>query len=136
MARKISTTLARLIPQAIEVKSGEDVVVVAGNAEENKILNYYLAAKARSLIDNNLERYKAQETLLTPRELRDVAGACRELAEFSATLYKEAEPLLPTEKVVEASEVPNFEKLKPIEEEPEPADDATGPKDNPLPAGS
>lgn len=133
MGRKISTTLARLTPNAIEVKQGDDVITVATTQDENKILNYFLAAKIRALIEANLQRYKDGETTLTPRELKDVADAGRSLAEFSATLYKESDPLITTEKVVETEDAPNFDKLKPIDIKP---DDSLRPEDNPQPSGS
>lgn len=116
MARKTSTTLGRLIPNSIEVKSGDDSVIVAGNAEENKILNYFLAAKIRSLIEANLIKYKDSDLPMSPKELKDLADAGRSLAEFSATLYKENEPLAVRPKTVEQEDdAPDFDKLNPIE---------------------
>lgn len=133
MGRRTSTTLSRLTPNAIEVKQGEETIIVATTQDENKILNYFLAAKIRALIEANLQRYKDGETTLTPRELKDVADAGRSLAEFSATLYKESDPLITAEKVVETDDAPNFDKLKPIEVT---QDDKLRPEDNPQPVGS
>lgn len=107
--------MARLLPTAIEVKEGDDTIVVAGSPEENRILNYYLAAKIRAILDKAIQRYKDGEVLLTPRELRDLAGAGRDLSEFSATLYKESEPLNAAKPVEQITDVPNFDKLKPVE---------------------
>lgn len=116
MARKLVTTLARLLPKSIEVKADGKAVIVAGNAEENRILNYFLAAQIRDLLEENLKRYKDLEKLLTPRELKELADAGRTLSEYSATVYKEGEPIEPSEQKVEpTSDIPDFSKLNPIE---------------------
>lgn len=100
MAKK-STELARLIPNAFVVKrpEGEDLIV-ASNADENKILNYILASQIRSLIEKNLKEYTNLEKILSPKELKDLADAGRSLAEFSATVYEG--PAAVSEKKAEA----------------------------------
>jgi hypothetical protein len=114
--RKLTTTLARLIPHSLEVKSGDETVVVAGNSEENRILNYFLAAKIRALLESNIAKYKDAETTLTPRELKDLADAGRSLSEFSATLYQQDVTLATPEQRVESTQdAPDFNKLNPIE---------------------
>lgn len=117
--KRISTELAKLIPDSIEIKDGEDIIRVAGNAEENRILNYLLAAQIRSLIERNVKKFAELESPLTPRELKEIADAGRSLAEFSAEIYKSAEPVHP-ERPVEsaATEILDFSKLKPMEAKP------------------
>ncbi len=119
-ARK-STALERLIPKRIEVKTDSGVIIVAGNAEENKILNYLLAAQIRDVMKNTIQKLKDQEVMLTPKELKELADAGKSLAEFSATVYKdEADLNPPGEKPAEkvAAEVDSaFDVLTPKPEE-------------------
>lgn len=122
-----ATALSRLIPKATEVKIGDATITIAGDAEENKILNYIMAAKIRALMDFSLQKFRDGEQVLTPRELKEIADAGRVLAEYSALIYKE-EPIHNKPSEVNATpqgvEVPDFSKLSEPEEE--------RPAENPL----
>lgn len=104
------TSLSRLIPKSIQVKTDDGSIVLAGNAEENKILNYLLAAQIRDLMEHTLKKYKDGEVRFTPREMKELAEAGRILAEFSAEVYKGGEGVpqdgeKQAEQVIEVAEV-------------------------------
>jgi hypothetical protein len=113
-----SSALAQLTPNAFIVPINGTDVTVAANKEENTILNMLLASRMRAVIQKTMEDYKDDEVKFTPKELRDLAAAARDVAAFSAEVYASAEPLGKTEKPAEQENDLSFEVLtKPVEEE-------------------
>jgi hypothetical protein len=111
MAKK-SQELAKLIPESLTVKKDGRDVVLAGNAAENKILNWLLAAEIRSFLETAIQKYNADDSTPTPKELRDLVAAAKELSEFSAAVYKEEEKGAPTVVTPDAPIDVNFDSLK------------------------
>ncbi len=117
--------LAMLTPNAIKTSINGEEIVVAGNKGENDVLNMVVAAQMRNMLQENIKRYKESGQTLTPKELKELAEAARNIAEFSGEIYKGAESLderstenskEPGEKKVEGtlSDI-SFDKIKPIE---------------------
>lgn len=91
MAKK--NAIDRLTPNSkILVVDGEELRLAADKAE-NTILNMLLAAQGRALITRTLKRYKDLEETPSPKELRDIAAALRDIAAFSSEVYEAAEPI-------------------------------------------
>ena len=86
--RKEKLAMTKMVPGAIVVKIDNDEIRVATNSEENSILNAILASQGRSLIQQQIKMWKEKEATMSPKELRDLAGAMRDIAEFSAEVYK------------------------------------------------
>lgn len=101
MAKRVVTELSRLTPKSISVKTEKGTIILAGDADENRILNYLLAAKIRAFIEENLERYQAAESQASPKDLKDIVEAARGLFESTAELYKGGEPVT-NERAVDA----------------------------------
>lgn len=88
-------TVAALTQNSFIVKIGGEDVVVAKDKYENAILNMFLASRLRSTLEKHLDEYKKDEKILSPKELRDLAGAARDIAAFSAEVYEANEPISP-----------------------------------------
>src|SRR5258708_7500375 len=105
--------------QSIEVTNKDgSVVAVPLTAEDNSNANKILASQVRNLIQKTIEKYN--EATLTPKELKDLASAAKELADFSGEVYKSGElGTIPGEKPVDKTSEPDvsFDKLleKPVE---------------------
>ena len=100
--RNTATEISRLLPNSVEIADGSQVIRVAGNASENRTLNYLLAAQIRALLEKNVKKYSDIEQPMTPKELKELADAGRSLAEFSAEIYKGESEFDSTEKAAEA----------------------------------
>lgn len=100
---KDEKALSALIPSAFQVQIPDGkIVTVAGNQDENRILNYILAGQVRQIIEKNLKMYADLEKPLTPKEMKEMADAARSLAEFSAEVYKGPEVTPQDERKAEA----------------------------------
>jgi len=113
MAKK-STSLGRLLPKSVTITLGDDSVLLPGNAAENKILGYFMAAQMRNLFETSMKDFKDKGITMTPREMRDLAEAGRALAEFSAELYKGEESAVPALKQADKAQPDDlsFDSLK------------------------
>lgn len=111
--KKMVVTLARLIPNSIEIKDGERSIIIASNLEENRVLNYYTIGQIRDVLTHSIEDFRNKEATLTPKELRDLAEAGRALADYSDTVYAKGEAPRPIERTVEpaASDIPDFGRI-------------------------
>jgi hypothetical protein len=110
-----NSALAKIAPnvKVITTDDGTDIVL-AGDAAENKILNYLMFAQVRALIQQNIARY-ADKDIITPKELKDLVEAAKGLAESSTTLYQSDESG-GMNKVQEINPTPpsvDFSKLRP-----------------------
>src|SRR5688572_13058816 len=99
-----SNALALLTPNSFVVTLNGETITVAGDKNENAILNMFLAARLRNTLEKHMDTYKADEKILSPKELRDLAGAARDIAAFSAEVYATQDPISPnTEKKADAT---------------------------------
>jgi len=121
MAKKETkaASLSVYTPNSITLKIGTEDVIVALDKQENAFLNMVLASQGRSLIQRALAHWKDQEQIPSPKEMRDIAGAMKDIASFSAEVYATAEPVAskdPEKQAEKAAEEINFDDLtKPIE---------------------
>lgn len=87
-----------LMPSSIVVKTDDGGELrVAMNKDENNIMSMILAAQLRAMIQRTIKTYEEKEAIPSPRELRDLAAAVKEINESSGAIYDRMEPL-PTEK--------------------------------------
>lgn len=123
--------LLKLTPNSIDIKIDGQDVRVAGNKEENAALNMIMAAQGRALIQRALKKWQDMDEVPSPKELRDVAGAMRDIAQFSAEIYSGSDDPLgkggKKEDEKQVAEV-DFSKLvkKPIEVQTKQADGQEG----------
>jgi hypothetical protein len=117
--------IKQLTPNSIVMTIDGQEVRVAMDKEENAILNMILASQGRSLIQRALKHWQEQDQIPLPKELRDIAGAMRDIAAFSAEVYATAAPPNTNqEKPVEVTEI-NFDDLNKKPEEPIPNEPTT-----------
>ena len=121
MATKRKSQVVNVI-ESIEVKNKDgSIVAVPLTAEDNSNANKILASQVRNLIQKTIEKYN--EATLTPKELKDLASAAKELADFSGEVYKSGD-LNPNDTEKKAEKVDDssvsFDKLleKPAEIKP------------------
>jgi hypothetical protein len=124
--------IGTLTPNSFVVSIAGEQVKVASDKFENAIMNMFLASRLRHVLEEHLDQYKRDEKFMSPKELRDLAGAARDIAAFSAEVYAANEPLAPAqEKPVEQSTDVNFDILSDIKpNEPtgeDPKTDSSGP---------
>lgn len=114
-------SIQKLLPHSIEMKIDGRDVRVATDKYENAVLNMIMAAQGRTLIQEALKKWKDMDETPSPKELRDIAGAMRDLAAFSAEIYNTTEPIADKEtsptKPADTAEDLDFSKItsKPIE---------------------
>jgi predicted DNA-binding transcriptional regulator YafY len=72
-----------------------------------------MAAQIRNLIQRTLKAYKDKEIMPTPKELKEIAEAARNAAEFSGEIYKGADEV----------EAPGTKQEKAVEGEVQTLDD-------------
>lgn len=116
--KKKSSQIIAFTPDAITLSIGGENVLVPITKGENAFLNMVLAAQGRTLIQRTLAHWKEQDAVPSPKELRDIAGAMRDVAAFSAEVYATAEPVSakdPEKKAEQAEEIDFEELTKPIE---------------------
>ncbi len=91
-------SLADLIGNSIAIKlpDGSSLIVPADKAG-NRIANMIAAAEVRHAIQAALKKYRDQDMLPTPKDLKDMADATATLAKFSGDIYKDDDATLPTE---------------------------------------
>lgn len=75
--------------QAITVQQGSEEVLVPVNRDQNNLANQLVAAQIRHQIQKQLKKYEDGDTMLTPRELRDLTEAAAKLADFSGVVYNQ-----------------------------------------------
>ncbi len=113
MAKK-SAALARLV-ESIEITNADGTkLMVPVSAEANATLNKIMASQMRALIQKSMEKF-ADVDHMTPKELKELTEAARNVAEFSGEVYKSGEEINePGEKRVDpvSDEVIDFSKLK------------------------
>lgn len=126
---KKSSAMARLVT-SIEIKHDDGTVTnVPVSKEDNSVANKVLITQVRTMISGAIKEYKDKGITLSPKDLRELASAVREVADSSTEIYKDGEDVVPpsTEKKVEAlpDEI-SFDAIKP--------DDNSSSKANPPPS--
>jgi hypothetical protein len=122
MASKTSkSTILQLLPNSVSIKIDGEDVRVATDRHENAIMNMILASQLRSKLQTQMKSYTEDEVKLTPREMRDLAAAARDIASFSAEVYGSTEGIgtEKQEKTVEKDDSMDFSALtvQPIKED-------------------
>lgn len=99
--KKRSAALARLV-DSIEVTNADGTkLMVPVDAQANAILNKIMASQMRALIQKSMEKF-ANIDHMTPKELKELTEAARNVAEFSGEVYKAGEEISePGEKKVD-----------------------------------
>lgn len=80
--------ITKLVPQSTKVLVDGQEIIVAANAQENDILNKIVVGQVRTALTEALKRYKDKDMLPTPRELKELTAAVKEMTELSANVYK------------------------------------------------
>lgn len=110
---KKSGALARLV-SSIEISNPDGTVThVPITAEDNSTANKILASQMRELISKSIHKFGGLD-VMTPKELKELTEAARNVAEFSGEVYKSGESIDAGEKRVEpiTEDVLDFSKLK------------------------
>ena len=115
MAKKKSGALARLV-ESIEIKNPDGTTtLVPVSKEDNATANKILASQMRTLIQKHIEKMGNLD-VMTPKELKEMTEAAKNIAEFSGEVYKDGESIGDEEgeKKIEgtATDVLDFSKLK------------------------
>lgn len=120
-AKKKSSALARLV-QSIEITNADGTTtMVPISADDNATANKILASQMRNLIQQSIEKFGNMDHM-SPKELKDLTEAARNIAEFSGEVYKAGESIDdPGEKKVDAvvTDVIDFSRLKASQTKPE-----------------
>ena len=92
-----------LVPNATILKVDGMEIVIPSNKEENAILAIMLTSQGRAFIRNALKKYQEGDQVPTPKELRDIAGAIRDINESCTAIFDKIElaPPKPQEKTAE-----------------------------------
>jgi hypothetical protein len=92
MAKK-SSALSRLIT-SIEVKDENGTLSVPVSKESNSLANKVLITRIRTMIEESIKEWKMKGLSLTPKELRELAGAARDVADSSNLIYGDGEDIV------------------------------------------
>lgn len=90
---KSKSALARLTPNSETIVIDGQVVRVATDKAENAILNMILAAQGRAQVQRALKHWSDMDQIPSPKELRDIAGAIRDIAQTTKEIYEQADAL-------------------------------------------
>lgn len=90
-ANKKNSSLTKLTPNSVDVKVGDETIRVATDAAENKVMNMILMSQMRAYLQNQLQIYSQEGIKFTPKELKDLASAARDIAEGSELVYTKGE---------------------------------------------
>jgi hypothetical protein len=110
---KKKNAVQTLAPNAISVVVNGEEVMVPADKLENAVMNMILASQARHLVQKALKKWDEADETPSPKELRDIAAAMRDIAQFSAEVYEKNEPISESEKKVEPAKADDvtFEEL-------------------------
>lgn len=86
--QKENRALAMIAPNAIKVKINDTDVFVASDRDENCALNMVVAAQLRAVLQAHLKMYKDKDRELTPKELKELTEAAKNISDFSGMLYE------------------------------------------------
>jgi hypothetical protein len=86
--KKAKGVLAKLTPNTILVPIDGKDIRVPMNKFEAALMNNILVSQMREMIQEQIIKYKDGEQVLTPRELRELAGAIKETNEASDAIFE------------------------------------------------
>lgn len=84
-------SIADLIGPCITIHQGDGLapVVIPADKKGNTIANMIVAAEVRNMIQRTIKKYREQDLMPNPKDLKDLAEAARSLATFSGDVYKD-----------------------------------------------
>lgn len=95
--KTIDKEVLDLVPNVIKVNDEDGTeLVIANNIQENKFLNMIMIARTRAIYDKKIAIYREHENL-SPKELRDLVAAAKDLAEFSDLVYANSDSISPND---------------------------------------
>lgn len=86
-----ATSLAKLTPDSIAIMVDGEELRVAGNAQENDLMNKVNACRVRALFQKTLKDYADDNLKLGPKELKDLVEAARHVATLCGEAYAKEE---------------------------------------------
>jgi hypothetical protein len=96
-AEKKRKEASSLTPNAITIKVGGMEVTVPTDKAENAMMGIILAARGRAFIHKAIDKWVEGEQIPSPKELRDLAGAIRDINESCGAVFDKIElPSIPT----------------------------------------
>lgn len=91
--KKSKTELARLMPNSELVTIDGKEIRVAMDKTENTVHNMVLAAQMRSLLQEQIKKYQEDDIKFTPKEIKELTEAAKNIAQFSGEIYQGSDPL-------------------------------------------
>lgn len=88
--KKEQIALKRLIPHTVVKAGGVDVIVPNG-PKENATANKLLASQLRDFLQRQIKKYNDADAQATPKDIKDLAEAAKNIAQMSGDVYKAAE---------------------------------------------
>lgn len=76
-----------LAKRSMKVQIDGSEIIVPLDRIENTILNNIVASQGRALIQENIKKYKDTEQIITPRELKDLIGAMKDMIDMSGMIF-------------------------------------------------
>jgi hypothetical protein len=106
-------TTRSLTPNAVTIKVGEMEITVPTDKAENAMMGIILAARGRAFIHKAIDKWVEAETIPNPKELRDLAGAIRDINESCGAIFEKIElPTVPTKPADKVdTSMPDFSKM-------------------------
>jgi len=92
MAKKKSSTTARLMTSIEVAQEDGTSLMIPVSAEDNAIANKILASQMRALIQKHIAKIGGLD-MVTPKELKELTEAAKNVAEFSGNVYKTGDNL-------------------------------------------
>jgi hypothetical protein len=87
------TTESLLLPKATVVQVDGQSLTVPFDKNENATANKILTAQLRQALQFAIKSYRDGETVMSPKELNDLAMAVKNLTTMSKDVYEAAEPI-------------------------------------------
>jgi hypothetical protein len=112
---KQSSTERLLLPKATIVELDGQSITVPFDKHENVTANKIVVAQLRSSLQYALKSYRDGETVMSPKELNDLAMAVKNMTATSKEIYETAEPITtirPTTDVDVDAEDFSFDSIK------------------------
>jgi hypothetical protein len=85
--KKKSVAIDTLTKRSMKVVINGTEVVVPLDKIENTILNNIMASQGRAIVQKAIKDYKDQEQTPTPRELKDLIGAMKEVIDMTGMIF-------------------------------------------------
>jgi len=99
---KQSLTERLMLPKATIVEMDGGSVTVPFDKNENATANKIVVAQLRQALQFAIKSYRDGETVMSPKELNDLAMAVKNMTSSSKEIYDTAEPIQTSKIVVDA----------------------------------